>query len=153
MSDIVLLDTSIYLNVLDVPGWNQNRSMVLEKFNLCINNNDYFLLPLVTILETGNHIGKLSDGAWRREYSIKLVEDVSNAINGEAPYRPTNFPPREEFLEWVKGFSGNAYNISLGDHLIVKEWDRTCKNNRMSRVLIWSLDNHLAGYDQKPTRK
>jgi len=29
MSTIVLLDTSIYLNVLDVEGWNQDRDEVI----------------------------------------------------------------------------------------------------------------------------
>lgn len=153
MSDIVLLDTSIYLNVLDVPGRNQDRNKVLEEFELRINHEDHFLLPLVAILETGNHIGNLLDGNRRREYSIKLVEDIVMALDGKAPYRATYFPSREEFSKWVMDFSENHHSISLGDHLIIKEWERTCKANRMSRVLIWSLDNHLRGYDQKPTKK
>ena len=153
MSDIVLLDTSIYLNILDVPGFNQARNDVFMDFSTRINNNDYFFLPLMTILETGNHIGQIRDGNKKREYSIKLVEDVSKAIKGEVPYRATNFPSREEFSKWVTDFSENHHGISLRDHYIIKEWEHTCKANRMSRVLIWSTDNHLVGYDRNPTKK
>ncbi len=154
MSDIVLLDTSIYLNVLDVPGFNQAQSDVFRDFdNRINNNNDHFFLPLVTILEAGNHIGNLHNGNRRRVYSIKLVEDVSKAIKGEVPYRATKFPSREEFAKWMEEFSESHHGMSLGDYLIIKEWESTCKIHRMSRVLIWSLDDHLAGYDRKPTRK
>lgn len=153
MSEIVLLDTSIYLNVLDVPGFNQHRISVLSGFDVRIKNSDYFFLPLVTILETGNHVGNLSDGNRRREFSIKLVADVSKAINGEVPYRATKFPSREEFSKWITDFSENHHGISLGDHFIIKEWERACKIHKMSRVRIWSLDDHLSGYEWSPTRK
>lgn len=153
MSDIVLLDTSIYLNILDVPGFNKDREEVFANFKTRISNSDYFILPLITVLEAGNHIGQLSNGSNRRKYSIILVEDVLKAIKGELPYQTTTFPSREEFTKWVTDFSGNKQHISIGDHLIIKEWDHTCKITPLSRVLIWSLDNHLRSYDRNPTRK
>ena len=38
----------------------------------------------------------------------------------------------------------------MGDLSIVKEWERQCDLNRARRVLIWSFDEHLAGYDREP---
>ena len=58
MSAIVLLDTSVYLNILDVPGWNQERDTILDEFEIRVGDDDIFLLPMATIWETGNHIAK-----------------------------------------------------------------------------------------------
>lgn len=33
---------------------------------------------------------------------------------------------------------------------MIKEWQATRTRHNMSRVLIWSLDADLAGYDSKP---
>lgn len=86
MSEIVLLDTSVYLNVLDVPGFNQRRDDVLNAFAGRVQNSDYFLLPMATIWETGDHIADLTDGHRRRHFAQVLVEQVRAAFNNEAPY-------------------------------------------------------------------
>lgn len=85
MSAIVLLDTSVYLNVLDVPGFNQDREPTLADFRESILANDRFLLPLATVWETGNHIADLANGQLRRSYAQRLVKDVSSAFKGEVP--------------------------------------------------------------------
>jgi hypothetical protein len=160
MSAIILIDTSVYLNVLDVSGFNQDRKTVLQDFSTFIQSNSHFLLPLATIWETGNHIAHLSSGSSRRTFAIKLVTDIGNALNGNSPYRPTHFPDREEFLGWLRDFPEYAKRnksddkpnegTSLADLSIIKEWERTCSKNPMSRVCIWSLDQDLSGYDQNP---
>lgn len=159
MSDIVLLDTSVYLNVLDVPGFNQDRGAVLNQFQARIRNNDYFLLPMATIWETGNHVADLPDGGRRRQFAQVLVNDVQDALRGSAPYQTTFFPDRDTFLEWLADFPDYAQRnksdrkiregISLSDMSIIKEWERTRDRHSMSRVLIWSLDADLAGYDER----
>lgn len=158
MSAIVLLDTSVYLNVLDVPGFNQDKDDVLAEFETAIRNNDRFLLPLATVWETGNHIADLGDGQTRRRYAERLLEDVTKAFNGNTPYRATHFPDRNEFLEWLGDFPDMAMRnksarkqregTSLADLSIIKEWERSCARHPMSRVRIWSLDSDLAGYDR-----
>ena len=69
MSTIVLLDTSVYLNILDVPDFNQDRDEVFTTLQDSIGCGDYFLLPLATVWETGNHIADLADGQTRRQAS------------------------------------------------------------------------------------
>lgn len=159
MSDIVLLDSSVYLNVLDVPGFNQERTSVFERFAQSIENKDHFLLPLAAVWETGNHIAHLSDGATRRRYALDLVDDVTRAFNGDVPYRATHFPEREEFLNWLSAFPEMAMRnkskeklregVSLADLSIIKEWERNCDLHPMSRVRVWSLDTDLSGYDRE----
>lgn len=158
MSAIVLLDTSIYMNVLDIPGWNQHRGTVLADFATKIDNSDIFLLPMAAIWETGNHIARLADGATRRKYAELLVKDVHLAITGQHPYRPTHFPDREEFLRWLETFpdyamrnktpSKTTEGISLSDHSIINEFNRTCEIHPLSNIYIWSLDLDLNSYVQ-----
>lgn len=157
MSDIVLLDTSVYLNVLNIPGYNQNRREVLQDFDARVRQDDYFLLPMATIWETGNHIAKLANGTFRFRYGKILADDVVKAINGDVPYRPTHFPSREEFCAWLSDFPNYVQRnkspekpnegTSLSDLSIIKEWGITRARHNMSRVLIWALDSDLAGYD------
>lgn len=85
MSDIVLIDTSIYLNVLDVPGGNQDRDAVLSDFKNKIENDDCFLLPMATIWETGNHISRLSNGHHRRLYASRMLSEVAKSLKGCSP--------------------------------------------------------------------
>ncbi|MBF0435344.1 MAG: hypothetical protein HQL77_08220 [Magnetococcales bacterium] len=157
MSVIILLDTSIYLNVLDVPSFNQDRHIVLDEFENCVQFGNFFLLPLASIWETGNHIADLRDGKIRRLYAKKLVGDVKMAVKGDAPYRPTHFPTQTEFLEWLDAFPDatmrskssqkSREGVSLVDLSTIKEWERTKSRHPMSRVRIWSLDMDLSGYD------
>jgi hypothetical protein len=157
VSAIVLLDTSVYLNILDVPSFNQDREGILAEFRRKIEREDHFLLPMATIWETGNHIADLGNGGLRFRFGQRLVQDVRRAIRGETPYRPTHFPEREEFLEWLNEFPDYVQRsksprktregVSLTDLSIIKEWERTRSLHAMSRVLIWSLDSDLAGYD------
>ena len=66
MSDIVIVDTSVLLNVLDVPAFNQHRREVFAQFNELLDSGASFLLPMAAIFETGDHIADLPDGRRRR---------------------------------------------------------------------------------------
>jgi hypothetical protein len=157
MSDIVLLDTTVYLNVLDIPGRNQERTRIWDEFAIRVQHDDYFLLPMATIWEAGNHISRLANGVLRYQYAQQLVTDVSAALNGNVPYRPTYFPDSAVFLAWLNDFPASAQRnkspqkttegISFSDLSIIKEWEQTRDLHSMSRVLIWSLDSDLSAYD------
>ncbi len=157
MSDIVLLDTSIYLNILAVPDFSQSREKILDGFEARVRYGDYFLLPMATIWETGDHIADLTDGRLRRRFAEKLVAQVTQAFNDQAPFKTTYFPDSEVFLRWLCEFPDHAQRtksdrqtregVSLSDLSIIKEWEQTRDRHSMSRVLIWSLDRDLAAFD------
>lgn len=145
---IWLVDTVILLNVLDVPGRNQDRDQVMREFEERIRRGDTLLLPFGAILETGNHIARLSNGNQRREHARRFCEQIRLAINGEAPWRPLKFPAREDLLHWLHDFPNSATKeLSLVDHTIVKEWEEACQQFRGYEVKIWSLDGGLVGYE------
>lgn len=157
MSAIILLDTSVYLNILNIPGRSQDRENIIQQFREDIKNGASFLLPMATIWETGSHISRLKDGRLRREYAVKLVDNVQQAILGETPYSPTCFPSQEIFVEWLQDFPETAMRNksekktteggSLADHSIIKEWEQTQKLHPSKKVKIWSLDSDLSGYE------
>ena len=46
MPPIIIVDTSVLLNVLDVPGFNQDRDAVLEEFGALFDAGANLLLPM-----------------------------------------------------------------------------------------------------------
>ena len=50
------IDTSVLLNIIDVPGRNQQRKEVMEELKSLTEKKDInaLVLPFATIIETGN---------------------------------------------------------------------------------------------------
>ena len=162
MSAICLIDTSIFLNLLQVPGRCQDKKQVFEDFKQYIGNGCTFILPMATIIETGNHIAQNGDGNLRRQTAQRFCTAVREAFNGEAPYRPSDFPQSSDILQWLDEFPAHAgrnksatrtgEGTSFGDLSIIKEYERSLALFSMSEVFIWSLDSDLAAYHHQPGR-
>ena len=145
---ICLIDTSVFCNIVDVPGLNQQREEVLSKLKELALDKTTLLLPLVAILETGYHIGHVPDGDRRRQSSQRFVRQVEAALDGTAPWHPTPFVEPNELRGWLAEFPDHAMRGSgLGDFSIIKEWERQCQLNPHRRVFIWTFDEHLSAYD------
>lgn len=151
MSAIVLVDTSIFLNVVDVPGRNQQRAAVFAELDARINDGDHLFIPIATIIESGNHIAHISDGVHRRSTADRFARAVTDALNDVAPWKPLNFPSHADLSAWLVQFPDSASKkIGMGDLSIQHEWKHLCKKYPMSRVLIWTVDADLQGYDRVP---
>lgn len=157
MSSVCLIDTSVFLNILNVPKCNQDRSSVLHDFKLYSETSCIFLLPMATIIETGNHIAQNGDGNIRRQTAQRFIEQVKAAFKGEAPWKPSQFPQTEEILSWIDQFpelagKNKAPNkqegTSFGDLSIIQEFHKACNRFPMTEVFIWSLDGDLKTYHQ-----
>lgn len=151
MSSVFIVDTSVLLNVLDVPGFNQNRQAVLDEFRSEIEFETSFLLPFCAVIESGNHISRLNDGRLRRRFSEGLRDQVVAAIEGRAPWQPFAFPEREDLLNWLSNFPDECMrDLSLADVSIKHAWEISCSRFAARRVRVWALDDHLAGLDRLP---
>jgi len=145
---ICLIDTSVFCNIVNVPGRNQQRIEILARLKELAKDKVSLLLPLVAILETGNHIGHLADGGHRRQAAQRFVGQVEAALNGSAPWHPTPFVEATELRSWLAEFPNHASRGSgLGDLSVIKEWERQRQLNPLRRVFIWSYDQHLLAYD------
>ena len=108
MNSICIIDTSVFLNILDVPNRNNEKERVINNFKEYINLGATFMLPMATILETGNHIAQNGDGNVRRKTAQRFCDCVRQAITGEAPYRTSDFPDTGEVLKWLAEFPDAA---------------------------------------------
>lgn len=143
---IWIVDTSVFLNVLNVPGRNQQRDGVLNSFKERVENKDSFLLPFASIVETGNHVAHL-DGNNRFRFAQLFKEEVRRTIEGSSPWKPMDFPEKNHVLNWLVDFPENAAKgIGLADHSMIKQWERHRDLMPQYSVRIWSLDSHLQGY-------
>ena len=90
MSDIVIVDSNILLNVLDVPAHNQDREAVFTEFEVLVEAGDHLLLPMAAVLETADHIADLSDGRERRRFAIRFRDRILEALRDDAPWCPSS---------------------------------------------------------------
>lgn len=148
MREIYIIDTSVFLNILDIPGFNQNREVIFNKLaSLIEKSNVNLLLPFATIIETGNHVAQLSDGRQRRRYAERFTAQVKSAVDGEAPWTPTQSMDLLDLSTLLRDFPDSSMRgIGLGDQCIIREWEQACSRHPRDSIRIWSLDGHLSGY-------
>ena len=151
MGAICLIDTSSFLEILNVPHKASQSELILQKLEEKIKARESLFLPMATILETGNHIAQNRDGNQRRICAKKFVNQVTQALEGKPPFTPINFLKQEDLQGWLKEFPDEAMGgRGLGDLSIIHDWQKICDQNPSRRVYIWSLDKHLKGYNQTP---
>lgn len=154
---VCLIDTTILCELLEVPNKCESSDVVLSEMEDKVKARESLLLPMSTILETGNHIGQNGDGRQRRETARKFVRLIEQAVQGETPFTPTRFFEPDELLQWIGEFpdwagrsDSRGKGSGLGDLTIYKEFERQCELHRARRVYIWSLDRHLSSYSREP---
>ena len=107
MSEVALIDTSVFLNILNVPGWNQDATPVLQDLERFTAKRLSLFLPIAVIFETGNHIAQVNGGN-RRCVAKRFVQLVEKAISGEAPWKVTRFPVSTDMAAWLRSFPDRA---------------------------------------------
>ena len=161
MADICLLDTSILLNILDIPSKSQNKNTVMKDFRLYIDAECRFIIPLVVAVEVGNHISQNGDGTIRRQTAQRFVDMMQSTFNGDLPFEISDFELKLEWQKWIADFVDKAgqnktsdkpnEGMSLTDLSIIKEYEDIQAKNKANKrkhvdVFIWSLDSDLTAY-------
>ncbi|MBP2857797.1 hypothetical protein J8657_09315 [Dickeya oryzae] len=92
MRKVLIIDTSILCVWLEIPGmldcgrdsdkWNKDR--IDAKIESEKKNSTTFVLPLATIIETGNHIAQAAHS--RRERALLLAEIMKDSANQKTPW-------------------------------------------------------------------
>lgn len=158
---IFIIDTSIFLNILEIPNKSQDRDKVLKDFEEYINCGASFVLPMATIIETGNHIAQNGNGNTRREIAHEFCCHILKAMNDEAPYKISPFPNNEEIKSWLAKFPDLAMRnksehkqegTSFGDLTIIEEFEKQKKVYKNYEICIWSLDSDLHLYRYTPPK-
>lgn len=134
---------------------NDRREQVLKEFErLRIDLSNTLVLPIATIIETGNHIAQISDGNVRRAKAEQMAKMLDDMINGEAPW--VYFEEEitsDDLLRISKHFPEMAMReIGMGDLSIISAYNKY-KDTRpaIGYIRIWSTDGHLASHEERIT--
>lgn len=149
MSDICIIDTSVFCNLLGIPHRNQQQDETRREMENLIRAGTTLLLPIATIFETGNHIAQNGDGNIRRGNAQRFIEQVQSAIQGDSPWVLTPMPEADQLVSWLSQFPDWAMRESgFGDLSIYQVYLQQCEHHPARRVFIWSYDKHLKIYDR-----
>lgn len=147
------IDTSVFLNILGVPGRSDEREKVMPEFiKISESKNDVLVLPYATIIETGNHIAHNGDGRQRRETAQRFAEALEKTIQNKAPWHYYGRQLTEEDIHEICIEFPNAamQGEGFGDLSIIRAYKRYKEEiPGIEEIRIWTLDKHLASYRER----
>ena len=155
MNTLVLVDTSIIMNLLKIPNFEQeeDRIKIESEFDSFNNKDTSTFLPIASIIESGNNIAKIPDGNVRRHRAKLFADMVNDAMNNKMPWKLVVAKLPDDITRWFERFPNEVLTgKGIGDLSILIEWEDLCKRYPDSRVKIWSVDSgDLSGYDRIPS--
>lgn len=155
MSRITFIDTSVLCDLLAVPGKAQAVEEVRRELKERAGKGERFILPMSTIIETGNHVEQAVDN---REAAEAFTDLVRAAIRGGGPFQANAVTWDTTFLgRMLDGAStggvtftdlATTHQLGTGDIAILVERDRFVDATafRAQDVGIWTHDAKLAAY-------
>lgn len=157
MRELQLLDTSVVVELLQIPGECARYDSTAAEFEERSMPPIELQMPVATIVEVGAHVGRIADGYERRACAERFVRMVQSTVERAAPW---SFTP----LDWDIAFLGELSNptddrapeivdsltrqfLEMGDLLIVSEFRRLRQNldPRAVDVDVWTYDSSLRG--------
>ena len=148
------VDTSVFCNVLPVPGRDQHRGEVLGELEHKVARREPLILPVTAVIETGNFIAQLDDGGVRRRTGETFTAVLRLVIQGRAPWRLHQFEWGVDFLSrFLDGADTKASlvehavnKLGAGDLCVLTERQTYTLRTGLADVRIWTRDNALSGY-------
>ena len=149
---VTFIDTSVLCELLAVPGRCANHDNIRTEFELRDDDGERFVIPITTVIETGNHIAQTAGD--RRAAAERFVKFLNAAGASDAPFTVHRQDWDDEFL--IELCAGNATGRSLvdlavakvgaGDVAILVERDRLRRDSAYTEVRVWTLDADLAAH-------
>lgn len=152
---VQFIDTSVLCHLLEVPGRTSDvvaadtQRLFRERFDAGVR----FVLPITTIVETGNFIAQC--GGDRRSAAQRFDRALAAAASESPPWLIHDVAWNSEFVNDL--LAGNATGTSLiehftaktlgaGDLTILVERDRYAATRSFDTVEIWTTDAGLSAY-------
>lgn len=152
MRTVQFIDTSVMVELLDVPGFNARHAEILAELDRRIALGITFVLPVTTIIETGNHVAQCSGN--RRAAAERFVAALELARTATPPWIVRDVAWSSDFLQsFVAGDSTGAdllthltnSTLGAGDVAILVEREQFVSS--VSAVVeVWSLDADLSAH-------
>lgn len=152
-----IVDTTVMCEYLDIPGFASDSQSFVDELELRHEAGDRLIVPLVVMVEVGNHIGQISDGQQRRQRAEAFSEHMRRTLDDDPPYRVHPFPTPEDLQAWLAGTGPPDYVPSFPEWAAQK--DRKAKgcglgdlailytgialSRRRLSVRVWTKDEEL----------
>ncbi|MEW2388312.1 hypothetical protein AB0933_08115 [Streptomyces venezuelae] len=152
------LDTSVLVEILDVPFMNEHRTEVLAEMDRRIRAGVRFVLPTATVIETGNHVFQVKQGQARRQCAERFMNALRQTAEGQAPWRLHERTWDAAFLGSLcdGGSTGMTLTqhaegqvLGTGDLSIVAERDLYASKVQ-AEVRIWTLEASMSTWTEAP---
>ncbi|MFF0542435.1 hypothetical protein ACFYTF_06320 [Nocardia thailandica] len=155
MSGVVtFLDTSVLCNILAVPHMDQDRASVRTEMRLRADRGETFILPVTTVIETGNHIRHIDNGDYRRKAADRFATLLRNTLEDQAPWSLHTLSWSPAFLRDLLAGAGTGMQfvdhaqagLGCGDLCIICERNVYQQRSGIAQVTVWTLDGPLAAH-------
>lgn len=161
MQKVLIIDTSILCVYLKVPfmeecgsnndKWDYDR--VAKKINDEISHKSSLVLPLATLIETGNHIAHISGE--RYPFAKKLSDIIVKAATAEEPWvaftAQSELWSEENLIKLANEWPAlAAEEMSIGDATIKNVADFFTQSGFMVEILTG--DGHLKTYEPRAVK-
>lgn len=151
---VTFLDTSVLVEVLSVPGKSQRHDEVAAELRARVGDGESLILPTATIVETGNHIAQVGEGAARRSAAERFTAVLQATIDGKAPWALNGSRWDVELLAAIAhGTRGcpplpemASQGIGAGDVSILAEAEAYGARVAHVEVRVWTLEHALRAY-------
>lgn len=155
MPKVLFVDTSVLCDLLNVPGKAQQHTTVRQELTDLIARRVQLVLPVASIVETGNHIAQSAHGTARRDAADRFVTLLRLTIDGDLPWVMHSVawdgrmlglicdgtPQTGRFVD----LAGNG-QLGAGDVSILAECELYRQRTAGVTVGVWTHDRLLAAY-------
>lgn len=163
MRIVEFVDTSVLVEILRVPGKSQKPEVVLDELRLRVAERRDLILPTAAVIETGNHIHHVPDGALRRSCAEEFAGLLDDSARGAAPWVLNDATWNGELLDRIRtGCStgadlvghatrGSRQGLGTGDLSVLAERDLYRDRRvdpRSVDVRVWSADTLLESFSR-----
>lgn len=155
LAEVRFVDTSILLEILRVPGKAQRVDEVREELRRLTSSGVPLVLPIATVIETGNHIAQVQDGHGRRLAAERFVTFLRATVSGTVPWVFHAVEWDKDMLSTLcEGTAATGPFVELaaagllgtGDLAILAECERYARRTFGLDVRVWTLDVRRAAY-------
>lgn len=155
MPEVRFVDTSILLEILNVPGKSQAHAAVHDELMRLAEAGVQLVLPIATIIETGNHIVQVADGNARRRCAAAFCALLEATAEGGLPWVLHSVAWDERMLRLLCEGPGQvgsfvelaaAAALGTGDLAIIAESELYATRTANVDVRVWTHDETLHAY-------
>lgn len=145
MNLVVFVDTSVLVNLLNIPYMNERLSEANQEYARLTAADAQFVIPAATLIETGNHIAHISDGNTRYKIGTTFANLIKEAVDGNSTWIVAAELSQTVLQNGLDFFIQSvSQGIGIGDSLICTQFDDFWKNKQpIGTMQLWSFDKHL----------